>query len=177
MLEDARQLRALADPERLATFDWLQRHGPATTADVAAELDLDGATVADALAQLGEAGLVEESDGQWRAAGRGLFLQLPDDDPEAVAAARALSNVMLLAVEHLPRQWVAEVEPDLETEWARAAGLFNAGVVLTPEELTHVQEELERMLEPYLNRRPEDAPTDARKVRFLGYFLPGGAPS
>jgi DNA-binding transcriptional ArsR family regulator len=176
VLEEARQLRALADPGRLAVFDWLQKHGPSAGADVAAGLGLDGASVTEALTELDAAGLVTGHAGRWEAAGRGLFLQLPEDDAEALAAARQLSNLMLLAVEDLPREWVAEVEPGLEPAWARAAGFFNAGVVLSTGELTHVQEELERVLEPFLNRRREDAPSDARKVRVLGYFLPGAQP-
>jgi hypothetical protein len=118
---------------------------------------------------------VEQADGgAWLAHGRGLFLQLPvdDADADAEAAARELSNVMLLAAADLPGRWVAEVEPKLDLEWARAAGLFNAGVVLTPAELQAVQEDLERLLEPYLNRRLDDLPAAGRRVRILSYFLP-----
>ena len=129
--------------------------------------------VAAALETLAGAGLVAAPDGMWRAPGRGLFLQLPDGDPEAARAARQLSGVMLLAVEHLPRQWVEEVEPQLDDAWAGAAGLFNAGVALTSEELNRVQEELEELLLPYLNRSEADRPEGARQVRMLAYFLPG----
>ncbi len=38
VLEDARQLRALADPVALAAFTWRQRHGPGTVERLAAEL-------------------------------------------------------------------------------------------------------------------------------------------
>ncbi len=102
VLEDVRQLRALADQDRLAVFTRLQRHGPADVAGLATELDRDRDVVAAALEQLAEAGLAEAPDGQWRAPGRGLFLQLPDGDPEAARAARQLSGVMLLAVADLP---------------------------------------------------------------------------
>jgi hypothetical protein len=79
---------------------------------------------------------------------------------------------MLLAVEHLPRQWVEEMEPQLDDTWAGAAGLFNAGVALTSAELNRVQEDLEVLLMPYLNRSEADRPEDARRVRVLAYFLP-----
>lgn len=173
VLEDASQLRALADQDRLAVFTRLQRHGPADVAGLAAGLEQESAAVAAALDHLTEAGLVSLQDGQWQAPGRGLFLQLPDGDPEAALAARALSGVMLLAVEHLPRQWVDEVEPQLDDEWAGAAGLFNAGIALTAEELNRVQEELEELMRPYLNRSAADLPDAARQVRLLAYFLPG----
>jgi hypothetical protein len=63
-------------------------------------------------------------------------------------------------------------EPGLDVAWARAAGLFNAGVRLTADELRRVQEDLEALLAPYLTRSADDAPADARRVRLLAYFLP-----
>jgi hypothetical protein len=59
---------------------------------------------------------------------------------------------------------------------ARAAGLFNARVALTADELRTVQEDLERLLAPYLTRAADDTPPNARNVRILGYFLPGAEP-
>jgi hypothetical protein len=173
ILDDVSQLRALADSVALAAFTWLQRHGPATVDVLDAGLPVSGDSLADRLAELESAGLAHQDDGLWSAPGRGLFLQLRDDDAAAAEAARKLSNVMLLAVEHLPRDWVETVEPGLEARWAGAAGLFNAGVVLTAAELDDVQVELERVLEPYLSRSSDDVPVDARRVRVLAYFLPG----
>ena len=175
VLEDAWQLQALADPVALAAFTWLQRHGPGTVERLATDLSEPEAEVAARLDDLQSAGLVDRDGEDWRAPGRGLFLQLPEGDSEAAAAARKLSSVMLLAVEHLPREWVESVEPGLEDRWAGAAGLFNAGVVLAATELDEVQVELERVLEPYLNRAADDVPADARRVRVLAYFLPGPA--
>ena len=94
------------------------------------------------------------------------------DHPEAARAARQLSGVMLLGVAHLPRRWVDEVEPRLDDAWAGAAGLFNAGVALTSDELNGVQEQLEEVLLPYLNRAEADRPAAARQVRVLAYVLP-----
>jgi DNA-binding transcriptional ArsR family regulator len=173
VLEDVRQLQALADRDRLATFDWLQRHGPRIAEDVAVGLGLRRATVEDGLRVLAEAGLVVEGDTVWRAVGRGQFLQPREDDVDAQRAARALGVVMLGDAADLPRRWLDEVEPGLDARWAAAAGLFNAGVVLTPDEVEHVQEELERTLEPYLNRGEGDRPSNARRVRLIAYFLPG----
>jgi DNA-binding transcriptional ArsR family regulator len=175
VLERVDQLRALADQDRLAVFTRLQRHGPAALSDLATALGLDPDTVAAELDRLAGAGLVELRDERWRAPGRGLFLQLPDGDPDAALAARQLSSVMLLAVAHLPREWVDDVEPALDDAWAGAAGLFNAGVALTADELNRVQEELEELLLPYLNRSEADRPEAARQVRILAYFLPGAS--
>jgi DNA-binding transcriptional ArsR family regulator len=172
VLEDVDQLQALAHPDRLAVFTTLQRQGPATATDLVAALGLGRDAVLESLERLAEAGLVARDAGRWRAPGRGLFLQLPDHDPAAVEAARRLSTVMLLAVEHLPRQWVDEIEPHLDDAWAGAAGLFNARLALTSDELNEVQESLERVLEPYLNRDAASRPESVRQVRLLAYFLP-----
>jgi hypothetical protein len=79
---------------------------------------------------------------------------------------------MMLSYDDLPRRWVAETEPSLELDWARAAGLFNARVALTPDELRGVQVGLEDLLTPFLKREPGELPAEARPVRILGYFLP-----
>jgi DNA-binding transcriptional ArsR family regulator len=172
VLENVLQLRALGDPDRLAVFTRLQREGPATVEDLARALGRSHDSIAASLEPLAMAGLVERDGTRWRALGRGLFLQLPENDLEAVAAARHLSTVMLLAVEHLPRQWVEQVEPALDDSWAGAAGLLNVRLALTVDELNQVQQELERVLEPYLTRTATSRPDDTRQVRLLAYFLP-----
>lgn len=175
MLRSERQLRALADRDRLRIFEWLQRHGPTSLDRAAERLGLPADTIEAGLSRLHAAGLVEPDDEGWRAPGRGLFIQVPDDDPDTGSAARELSNVMLLAAAEQPGRWVGEVEPTLNLEWAQAAGLINAGVTLTPAELQAMHEDLERLLEPYLNRRPEDVPAAGRRVRILSFFLPDAA--
>src|SRR5262245_19480502 len=120
--------------------------GAASIDEIDAALGKTSAPLTVPLATLEAAGLVHQVSGGWEAYGRGLFLQLPDDDPDAAAAARALSNVMLLAVEGPPPRWVADAEPHLDAQWAGAAGMFNANPVLTAEELAELQEDLEELL-------------------------------
>jgi hypothetical protein len=83
---------------------------------------------------------------------------------------------MFLRSVDLPRRWVADVEPQLELEWVRAAGLFNARVMVTPDELRSIQEGLERLLEPFTTRTSDDVPAAAARVRILSYFMPEAAP-
>jgi hypothetical protein len=45
---------------------------------------------------------------------------------------------MLAEYTELPAIWTRDVEPQLTVEWARAAGLFNARVELTPDELRYL---------------------------------------
>jgi hypothetical protein len=168
VLTEPEAMLALGDPVRLALLDRVRREGAVT----AAELEVPGAE--EHLRALERHGFVERAGERWQAVGKGVFFEIPDE-VDGQAAARRLSSVMLLHYLDLPRRWVDELEPKLDVEWARAAGLFNARLTLTADELRTVQEELERMLEPYLKRAPAEAPADAGPVRILGYFLPEGS--
>jgi hypothetical protein len=79
---------------------------------------------------------------------------------------------MMLNFVDLPRRWVADDEPRLNLDWARASGLFNARLTVTPDELRNLQEGLERLVEPLITREADDVPDDAGRVRILAYFLP-----
>jgi predicted transcriptional regulator len=175
VLTDPRELRALVDPLRLTLFDLVRHHGPATSTALAQHTGDDPASIDDHLGVLESVGLVERAgtDGdevRWRAAAKGIFFEIPED-PEGQRAARDLSNVMVAKYAGLPAAWVEE-EPKLQLEWARAAGLFNARVTLTADELRGIQDALERLLEPFTTRAPEEMPAGAATVRILAYFLP-----
>jgi hypothetical protein len=100
---------------------------------------------------------------------KGVYFEIPED-PEGQLAARQLSNVMLAKYAELPASWIRDQEPRLELDWARAAGLFNARVDLTPSELRDLQEELERLLEPFTTRT--ETPAGAAPARILAFFMP-----
>jgi hypothetical protein len=171
VLTAAPELLAVADPLALALTDRLRRGGPAPTARLSIELEAAEGEVEARLDELEAVGIVVRDEGAWRALGKGFVFEIPDD-PDGQAAARRLANVMYLQYVDLPRRWVADDEPRLELDWARAAGLFNAGVALTPDELRSVQESLEDLLAPYLTREADAVPVDARRVRVLAYFMP-----
>ncbi len=79
---------------------------------------------------------------------------------------------MLVRHDSLASEWVRDAEPRLELAWARAAGLFDARLELSPDELRLLQEDLERLLEPFVTRPAEARPADAASVRITAYFLP-----
>jgi predicted transcriptional regulator len=150
VLTDPEAMRAVADPSRLALLDHLRRQGPATVDELSAS--------EDDLRELERFGFVSQGDGdRWEAVAKGLVFEIPEDS-EGQAAARELANVMILQYADEPRRWVADIEPRLELDWVRAAGLFNARVALTPDELRGLQQDLERLLEPFLTREPDDLP-------------------
>jgi hypothetical protein len=167
VLTDPRAMRALAEPARLALLDRLRRDGPATAAELSAQR-----SHLEELERFGFVARVEVAgESGWKAVAKGFVFEIPDD-PEGQAAARQLSNVMMESYVDLPRRWIAEDEPRLELDSARAAGLFNARVTVTPDELRGLQNGLERLLEPFITRESVDVPTGAGPARILAYFLP-----
>jgi DNA-binding transcriptional ArsR family regulator len=169
VLTDPRAMRALADPVRLGLLDRLRREGPVTAAELSSSLQAGG--IKGHLETLERFGLVTRQENRWSAVAKGFVFEIPDD-PEGQAAARRLGNVMMLNYVDLPRRWVADDEPRLKLDWARAAGLFNARLTVTPEEVRDLQEGLERLIEPLITREADDVPDDAARVRVLAYFLP-----
>jgi hypothetical protein len=154
----------------------VRREGPATSSTLAQRLDRDAAWIDENLGALEGLGLVESDAGaagevRWSAAVRGIYFEIPDD-PEGQAAARALSGVMMAKYADLPASWARDQEPQLDVEWARTAGLFNARIDLTPAELRTIQERLERLLEPFTTRSPAETPGAAAPVRILAFFMP-----
>jgi DNA-binding transcriptional ArsR family regulator len=171
VLTDPRAMRALAHPGRLALLDTLRREGEATAAELASDSSESPTAIEAHLGELERYGLVTRSGDGWSEVGKGFVFEVPDD-PVGQAAARELSNVMLLHYVDLPRHWVAEDEPRLQLDWVRAAGLLNARVRITADELQEIQEELERLLARVITRRPDEVPAGAAPVRILSYFLP-----
>ena len=149
-----------------------------TAEDLAARLERSSGDVLEHLAALQDVALVERSETQggdrpaeWVAIGKGIHFEIPED-PDGQDAARQLTGAMILQKADLPRQWVTQDEPRLSIGWARAAGMLHARVVVTTTELQEIQAGLESVLEPYLQRRPDAAPVEARQVRILSYFMP-----
>jgi pimeloyl-ACP methyl ester carboxylesterase/DNA-binding transcriptional ArsR family regulator len=176
VLTDPGAMRALANPLRLGLLDHLRREGPASAAQLSSDLDASRSTVQESLHELEHFGLVTHADETgWGAVAKGFVFEIPDD-LEGQAAARELSNAMLLRYVDLPRQWIADHEPQLDLAWIQATGLTNARVVVTPDELRGLQEGLEGLLEPFIARESSEAPAGAGPARVLSYFMPEGAP-
>jgi DNA-binding transcriptional ArsR family regulator len=172
VLTEVKELRALADPARLDLFDLVRREGPIAVEDLSARTGLWTNDAESHLRELAEAGLIErDGTGRWNTEARGIYFEIPDE-PHAQRAARELSNTMLVRYASVPSEWVTGIEPSLDVTRARAAGLFNARVELTPDELRRLQDDLEQHLEPFTNRPASDRPLDAAPVQILAYFLP-----
>lgn len=177
VVTDPRALRALADPSRLQLFQLVQRLGPITCAALAAETGEDKRLLEEQLLELETLGLIDAAADQrserlWSTPAKGIYFEIPAEGEETQRAARDLSSAMVAQAAELPSSWVRDEEPRLELPWARAAGLFNARVHLTPDELQTLQDELERLLEPFTTRAETEQPPGSARVRVLAFFLP-----
>jgi DNA-binding transcriptional ArsR family regulator len=170
VVSDARTISALADSDRFELVERLRSVGSASVSELAGAVGVSDAAVTGMLAILADAGLVTSEGGdRWSAVGRGLLLEVPDD-PEGEQAARKLAGIIMLRNDDIPRRWLADDEPHLDLAWFRSAGALNARLTMTPPELEDLQQQIERLMEPYLHRDPSTEGSGS--VRLLAYFLP-----
>ncbi|MEU1146215.1 ArsR/SmtB family transcription factor [Streptomyces sp. NPDC005863] len=183
-ITDPKAMRALAHPVRLAILERLQRHGPATATHLAPHVGATPSVTSWHLRHLASFGLVRDAEPgpdrrqrRWEAVARGFRFEAPvdPDDEEGRSAARVLAREMFLRSGDLPDRWAAEVEPTLEPEWRRLAGLADTRVVVSADELAAIEDKIERVLAPYVTRDKAARPADGRGVRLLRYVLPEGA--
>lgn len=180
---DATGMRALAHPVRLRLLNALQRGGPSTATALSTSVGASPSVVSWHLRHLAKHGLVldaeppggRQADGRqrwWAAAARGIRLVSQPDD-EGRLAYRAMSRVMLEDAHDLPLQWIDEVEPRLDATWRELAGLANTTILVTADELRHLEEAFEAMLTPFVLRKDEPSPpAHTRAVRMMRYALP-----
>lgn len=175
---DPRAMRALAHPTRLAILSRLQRHGPSTATGLSEHVGATPSVVSWHLRHLGEFGLVTPYDAAgdkrqrwWQAPKRGFRFTVPDD-AEGQAAARLLRSHLRTSAAAQVDRWAHEVEPLLDGDWDRVAGTANTRVRVSAQEAAGLHEDIERLLAPYVLRAEADAPTTARAVRVLRFFMP-----
>ncbi|MFD7401826.1 ArsR/SmtB family transcription factor [Streptomyces sp. NPDC059866] len=176
VLSDIDALKALAHPLRQELLTRLQRYGPATSADLAAEFDEDRGATSYHLRQLARFGFVEEdtarSSGRrkyWRAVPQDVRLPRHPTAPETAAAA-----------EEIGRQWMAGADRDLTAylsdreafgEFAAAAMHSFGSTTLTVEELAQFGEEYIAFLSRW-HRDPEQASPGSRHISVVFHAFP-----
>lgn len=176
---DARGMRALAHPTRLALLHQLQAQGPNTATGLSAPVGVSPSVASWHLRHLAEHGLVAEAPPRghgrqrWWQAVRGFRFAAVDDDS---AAARALRGVIEQVEGDVTGHWEAEVEPHLDAVWRRLYGRANTSIVVTAAELERIETAIEELLTPFVLRKDapaEEWPDETRAVRILRYTLPG----
>jgi len=172
VLTDPTVIRLVAEPTSYALLTRLQRRGKATVSALAGDLGVTQPTVEGRLDALAEHGLVRRAGGSaWEAVGTGLLVELPDD-AGGQEAVRILTTRMFAEAAALPAAWWDEDEPRLPTDWRQVAGLINARLWMTRDELRALNDRIEELTAPYAKRSEADAPEDARRVRVQCYLMP-----
>lgn len=185
---DARGMRALAHPVRLALLTQLQRSGPSTATRLAPLVSASPSVASWHLRHLADHGLVRDATDEesarehgrerwWAAVSRGFRFAAAEegDDTDGWEAATALTRVMEAVEGDLVQTWREEAEPHLEPEWRRLSGRASTRILATAPELADLDRAIEELLAPYVLRK--DAPADAlppgvRSVRILRHVLP-----
>ena len=181
-LSEPQAMRALAHPARLAILGHLQRFGPSTATRLSPHVGATPSVVSWHLRHLASFGLVRDAAGEgdgrerwWEAAGSGFRFVPPDDpaDAEGQAAYRALTEQMVARSIAQARQWLDADEPRLPRRWRRLGGHANTRIVVSAAELEALEQAIEGLLAPYVQRRDAgDAPRGARTVRLLRFVMP-----
>ncbi|SDT52920.1 ArsR/SmtB family transcription factor [Actinoplanes derwentensis] len=173
-LTDIDALKALAHPLRQQMFTHLNRHGPATSADLAAHFGADRGGTSYHLRQLARYNFIEEdrSVGRrkyWRAKPLDLRLPYASEDPDVSAAADAIGQ-----------QWMDQGRRDLAAylsereshgEFGEAAMHSFGNTTLTAAELKQFSEEYVAFLTRW-HRDPATAAEGARPVTVLFNAFP-----
>ncbi|HTU31755.1 MAG TPA: helix-turn-helix domain-containing protein [Solirubrobacteraceae bacterium] len=160
-VNDARTLKALAHPVRVALMEALSVEGPITATQAGELIGESPTTCSFHLRQLAKYGFVEEAGGgkgrsrPWRLPHRGLNISSDDDDPEAAVAAGTLARLwrenQLRRLEH----W-RDTRSSYPREWRNAATHSESLMWLTSEELKELNEELLEILMTRFEERRTD---------------------
>jgi DNA-binding transcriptional ArsR family regulator len=177
-LQDARDIRALAHPARMAIIDALGSGDELTATECAALTGLSPSATAYHLKLLERYGFAEpapaRSDGRdkpWRATGRRTHVDL---DPSTPAGAAATAAVVLAYVDRsraVAAEFIATEREEPE-EWQDVAALASADLWLTVDETRQVTAAIAAVVDPYRDRAPGDPLKGARRVRVMNMIVP-----
>jgi hypothetical protein len=188
---DARTMRALSHPVRIALVEALTFGGPMTATEVGERIGETSTTCSFHLRQLAKYGWVEEAGGgkgrarPWRMTSIGFAVRSTHDDPVAGIAANALGGMFRERQLDRYRAWVQN-RTAWPREWRDATTDTECYFFLTAEELDRLGKELndlvmrwfseERITDPS-RRPPGAAPVELLAFSYPVEFPPGsGAP-
>ena len=177
---DARTLRALAHPVRIALFEQLAESGPMTATEAGERIGESPTTCSFHLRQLAKYGFVEEAGGgkgrarPWRATTIGISLAENDDDPEAQLASGVLLRLIRERALGRYQTWL-DTRSSYPRRWREAAGEHQHLFHLTAEELKQLNNELSALVMSRFPERltdPSQRPPGAVPVEMLVISYP-----
>ncbi|GAA4983366.1 helix-turn-helix domain-containing protein [Actinopolymorpha pittospori] len=178
-LGDLRALKVLAHPLRNQVFEHLRLHGPATSASLARDLDVNTGATSYALRMLASHGFVEEvpergrgRERWWQAVRRDYRLPPPGQrDPAQRAMVDEMQRLGLAA--DLDMLAAFQQQRPAMGEWADATPFSRSSIRVTLAELEEFFEEYLALVRRYM-RTDEEAPEGSRTVvtRLLAFPAP-----
>jgi DNA-binding transcriptional ArsR family regulator len=180
IVTDARTLRALAHPVRIALLEELIVSGPLTATEVGERIGESPTTCSFHLRQLARYGFVEEAGGgkgrarPWRVTTVGFSVAAGHDDPEAELASGALLRVVRERQLGRYQTWL-ETKSSYPRPWREAADDSEYLFYVTAEELKQLNKELFALLLPRFRERltdPSQRPPGAVPVEMLVVSFP-----
>jgi DNA-binding transcriptional ArsR family regulator len=186
-ITDARTLRALAHPVRIALLESLRLDGAQTATEAGERIGETPTTCSYHLRQLAKYGFVEEAGGgqgrsrPWRLTSIGMSFAPASGDPEATAASEAALHLFRerqLARYETWRQHRAA----FPKAWQDAATDSEYLFYLTPDELQQLNTEVHEVLMRWFRldggrvANPERRPAGSAPVEVLLFDYPIGAP-
>jgi DNA-binding transcriptional ArsR family regulator len=183
LVDDARALRALAHPVRIALIEYLTLRGPLTATEAAEVVGESPSACSFHLRQLAKYGFVEESgDGverrrPWRITQLGLRFDSDSSDPAVRRAGAELGGSLRERQIARYRTWLA-TRQSWPQEWRESSIDAEFGFWLTPAELEALGTEMmERLLALHRERLtdPSSRPAGAAPVELLLFGYPVGS--
>ena len=181
-LTDARAMRAVAHPVRMALIELFGYHETLTATQASELLGESPANCAFHLRTLAKYGFLREAGGgkgrerPWTLTNRTVTITEDQPDAQAALAAGELTRLWL-------ERWIDRARSYFNVRnemagWEEASGWSNRHVFLTPEETTRLREEMRRLLDRYEDRLSDPAlrPAGALPVEWTIFAAPIMAP-
>lgn len=178
VIRDARAMRALAHPLRVALLEMMRRDGELTATRAAELLGESPGNMSWHLQTLAKYGFVEEAgEGRgrsrpWRTTSDSRSFETGMTDPETAAAGDALERTLLARTFEQIREWWS-ARLTYPVKWRRAAFMTDSIAYMTPEELSAMMEDILEIYDRYRDRdAKENRPKGALPVHLYAQGHP-----
>jgi Helix-turn-helix domain len=172
LVTDRRAMRALANVDRLRLFARLIAEGSATATQCAAWTGLDAKVCSYHLRHLSKYGFVEQAPAgngdrrirRWQPTAYEFVVDVKNEATQLERRAiEALTRCVVLAVAAESEEWLSEAAAE-PVEWLLAAQVRRRVLRLTAQELAELQESMNGLMRPYVDRSRLEHVPGARLV-------------
>lgn len=184
-VSDARTLRALTHPVRVALIEALSLEGPLTATEAGERIGESPTTCSFHLRQLAKYGFVEEAGGgrgrarPWRMTRLGMSFSSVHDDPETEVAAVALERLLRGRQMERYNAWL-QSRGSYPRAWREAAPYSEHVLWVTPDELGEISHRINDLLVSLGRGRladPAARPAGSLPVELLVFGYPVAPPT